>query len=170
MPTKGGKAKKGAGTRTASRGKGNRQNNPRAFKAASGPKSMMRSAHRAMEKQERQYHVNLQDRSVEAAIAPPIVVAVVGPAGVGKSTLIRSLVKHWTKQNLKETHGPITVVTGKSRRVTLVECPTDLNAMCDLAKIADLVLLVVDGAFGFEMETFEFLNMCQVPRCGLRRV
>ena len=28
--------------------------------------------------------------------------------------------------------------------------------------MADLVLLMVDGAFGFEMETFEFLNMCQV--------
>ena len=24
------------------------------------------------------------------------------------------------------------------------------------------MLLMVDGAFGFEMETFEFLNMCQV--------
>ena len=36
--------------------------------------------------------------------------------------------------------------------------------MCDLAKIADLVLLVVDGHFGFEMETFEFLNMCQARR------
>jgi ribosome biogenesis protein BMS1 len=40
---------------------------------------------------------------------------------VGKSTLIRSLVKNWTKQNLKETHGPVTVVTGKGRRVTLIE-------------------------------------------------
>ena len=27
--------------------------------------------------------------------------------------------------------------------------------------MADLVLLVVDAAYGFEMETFEFLNMCQ---------
>ena len=30
------------------------------------------------------------------------------------------------------------------------------------AKVADLVLLMVDGSFGFEMETFEFLNMLQV--------
>ena len=38
----------------------------------------------------------------------------------------------------------------------------DLNAMIDAAKYADLVLLLVDGAFGFEMETFEFLNILQV--------
>ena len=38
----------------------------------------------------------------------------------------------------------------------------DMNAMIDAAKYADLVLLMVDGGFGFEMETFEFLNICQV--------
>jgi hypothetical protein len=48
--------------------------------------------------------------------------------------------------------------------LSICRCPPDLNAMCDLAKIADLVLLVVDGHFGFEMETFEFLNMCQVRK------
>jgi len=59
--------------------------------------------------------------------------------------------------------GPITVVAGKSKRITLFECPSDdLCAMLDLAKTADLVLLMVDGSFGFEMETFEFLNMLQV--------
>ena len=31
-----------------------------------------------------------------------------------------------------------------------------------MCQVADLVLLVVDGAYGFEMETYEFLNMCQV--------
>jgi ribosome biogenesis protein BMS1 len=31
----------------------------------------------------------------------------------------------------------------------------------DCAKIADLVLLCVDAKFGFEMETFEFLNILQ---------
>lgn len=34
--------------------------------------------------------------------------------------------------------------------------------MIDAAKYADLVLLLIDAAFGFEMETFEFLNLLQV--------
>ena len=38
----------------------------------------------------------------------------------------------------------------------------DLHGMIDASKYADLVLLMVDGAFGFEMETFEFLNLLQV--------
>lgn len=50
---------------------------------------------------------------------------------------------------------------GKRRRLTLIECGSDLNTMLDVAKMADLILLVVDASFGFEMETFEFLNILQ---------
>ena len=65
-------------------------------------------------------------------------------------------------QRLHEVRGPITLVTGKDRRVTLLECPSDdVCAMVDVAKVADLVLLLVDASFGFEMETFEFLAMLQ---------
>ena len=75
---------------------------------------------------------------------------------------------------------------GKKRRLTIIECGNELNTMIDVAKVADLVclcsllifdmyvkahndthiyrqvLLLVDGSFGFEMETFEFLNILQV--------
>jgi hypothetical protein len=37
-----------------------------------------------------------------------------------------------------------------------------MHSMIDAAKYADLVLLLIDAAFGFEMETFEFLNLLQV--------
>ncbi len=72
-----------------------------------------------------------------------------------------SQVKHYTGHSVSNVHGPITVVSGKKRRLTLMECPNDLNAMCDIAKTADLILLLIDGSFGFEMETFEFLNVAQ---------
>ena len=61
-----------------------------------------------------------------------------------------------------DVKGPITVVSSKKRRLTFIECPNDISSMIDLGKIADLVLLMVDGSFGFEMETFEFLNVLQV--------
>lgn len=92
--------------------------------------------------------------------APPIVVGVVGPPGVGKTTLIKSLIRRYTKQTLSAPNGPITVVTSKRRRLTFMECPADsLAAMIDVAKVVDIVLLMIDGNYGFEMETMEFLNV-----------
>jgi len=52
------------------------------------------------------------------------------------------------------------VVTSKRRRLSFLECPADsLASMIDVSKIADIVLLMIDGNFGFEMETMEFLNV-----------
>ena len=70
---------------------------------------------------------------------------------MGKTTLIKSLVKRYTKQTLSEIKGPVTVVSGKKRRLTFIECNNDLNSMIDIGKIADLVLLMIDGSYGFEM-------------------
>ena len=84
-----------------------------------------------------------------------------GPPGVGKTTLIKSLVKHYTRHNLSQVRGPISIVSGKNRRLTIVECGNDLASMMDVGKSADLILLMIDGSFGFEMETFEFLNILQ---------
>ena len=44
---------------------------------------------------------------------PPVIIAVVGPPGTGKSTLIKSLIRRLTKTTLTEINGPITVVSGK---------------------------------------------------------
>lgn len=54
---------------------------------------------------------------------PPYVIVVHGPPGVGKTTLIKNLLKHYTNQNIGDIKGPITVVSGKTRRLTFVECP-----------------------------------------------
>jgi len=92
---------------------------------------------------------------------PPIVIVVVGPPKVGKTTLINNLIKTFTRQPLTTINGPVTIVSGKRRRITVIECNNDINSMIDLAKVADLVLLMIDASFGFEMEIFEFLNICQ---------
>ena len=70
---------------------------------------------------------------------------------MGKSTLIKSLVRRYTKQTLTDIRGPVTIVSGKLRRLTFIECNNDLNSMIDIGKVADLVLLMIDGSFGFEM-------------------
>jgi ribosome biogenesis protein BMS1 len=90
---------------------------------------------------------------------PPRLVTIVGPPGVGKTTLLKSLIKRYAKETLSEPQGPITVVTSKRQRLTFVECPNELEAMVDMSKVADIVLLMIDGNFGFEMETMEFLNI-----------
>ena len=43
---------------------------------------------------------------------PPVVVVVVGPPRIGKSTLISSLVKTYSRQPLTDVKGPVTVVSG----------------------------------------------------------
>lgn len=134
--------------------------NAKAF-AVSAPGKMARSMLRSSDVKERKLHVPMIDRTPDDD-PPPVIVAVVGPPGTGKTTLIKSLVRRMTKTTLTEINGPITVVSGKRRRLTFMECPADdLNSMIDIAKIADLVLLMMDGNFGFEMETMEFLNIAQ---------
>ena len=131
--------------------------NPKAF-AFANPGRSFKQAVRSHEIKERRLHVPLVDRSPEEA--PPLICAVVGPPGVGKTTLIKSLIRRYTKQNLSSPTGPLTVVTSKKRRITFLECPSDkLESMVDVSKIADIVLLMIDGNFGFEMETMEFLKL-----------
>ncbi|KAF8725341.1 U3 snoRNA binding, partial [Rhizoctonia solani] len=133
--------------------------NEKAFAPKSGRKAD-RQGRRTAEKDQTRLHVPLVNRTPEDE-PPPVIVAIVGPPGVGKTTLVKSLVRRYTKHTLSEVKGPITVVAGKKRRLTFVECNNDLNSMIDIGKIADLVLLMIDGSFGFEMETFEFLNILQ---------
>ncbi|KAI3904037.1 hypothetical protein MKW92_017568 [Papaver armeniacum] len=61
-----------------------------------------------------------------------------------------------------DIQGPVTIITAdKRKRLQFVECPDHISAMIDASKYADLVLLMVDANYGFEAETFEFLNLLQ---------
>ncbi|KAF8634177.1 hypothetical protein AX15_001042 [Amanita polypyramis BW_CC] len=133
--------------------------NEKAFAPKSGRKAE-RQGRRKVELDQTRLHVPLVNRTPDDE-PPPVIVAIVGPPGVGKTTLLKSLVRRYTKQTLSDAKGPITVVSGKKRRLTFVECNNDLNSMIDIGKIADLVLLMIDSSFGFEMETFEFINILQ---------
>ncbi|XP_072312801.1 ribosome biogenesis protein BMS1 homolog [Eucyclogobius newberryi] len=136
-----------------------RKRNPKAFSVQSAVR-MAKTFHRAQDIKAKKHHIPLVDRT--PLEPPPVVIVVMGPPKVGKSTLIRCLIKNFTRQKLGDICGPVTIVSGKKRRLTFMECTNDINTMIDLAKVADLVLMLIDASFGFEMETFEFLNICQV--------
>ncbi|CAG4928821.1 unnamed protein product [Colias eurytheme] len=136
-----------------------RQRNPKAFAI----QSVVRAERQFRRKEDviaKKQHIPQVDKT--PLEPPPIIVAVVGPPRVGKTTVINNLIKSFIKTNVTSTKGPITIVTSKKRRITLIECNNDVNSMIDIAKCADLVLLLCDASFGFEMEIFEFLNICQV--------
>ena len=154
------KAHRGAAKRTGAKKKLHQNgNNAKAF-AVSAPRKLERMARRSHDVNERKLHVPMVDRTPDDD-PPPVIVAVMGPPGTGKSTLIKSLIRRLTKTTLTEIKGPITVVSGKRRRLTFIEVNNDLNSMIDIAKVADLVLMLIDGNYGLEMETMEFLNIAQ---------
>ncbi|XP_076182699.1 ribosome biogenesis protein BMS1 homolog [Ptiloglossa arizonensis] len=142
-----------------------KQKNPKAFTFHSAIKAE-RQFRRKQDIETKKQHVPLVDRT--PLEPPPVLVAVVGPPKVGKSLVIQCLIKSYVKQPLINIVGPITIVSSKKRRVTFLECNNDINSMIDIAKVADLVLLLIDASFGFEMEIFEFLNICQVH--GMPRI
>ena len=70
-----------------------------------------RSTRRTLDKQTKKHHIPVVDRQPREP--PPAVVMVAGPPRVGKTTLISSLVKNYTRQNVVDAKGPVTVVSGE---------------------------------------------------------
>jgi ribosome biogenesis protein BMS1 len=136
-----------------------KRKNTKAFNV-SNVVSAKKNIQRNLDKAQQKEVVPLVNR--EEAVPPPSLVVVMGPKSCGKTTLIRSLVKIYTGQNMTDTTGPVTVIAGNKKRFTFFECPLDLYSMTDLAKVPDLVLLMIDASYGLEMETFEYLNLLQL--------
>ncbi|VDO97435.1 unnamed protein product [Schistosoma margrebowiei] len=140
-------------------------NNPKAFAVQHTTKAS-RLVQRTLDHQTKRHHL-LQSKYV-SAVSPPYIVAIVGPPKSGKSTLLRGLIKHFAHLSVGVIKGPVTVVVGKKERFTFIECGCEINSMLDAAKIADVVLLLVNVRAGLEMYHFEFINMIQAH--GMPRV
>lgn len=83
--------------------------NPKAFTYKSAIKAA-RAMRRTLDKNSKKQHVPKVDRT--PLQPPPVCVAVVGPPKVGKSTLIRCLVKNYTRQSVTAMQGPVTLISG----------------------------------------------------------
>lgn len=90
---------------------------------------------------------------------PPPFISVVGPPQSGKSTLVKSIVKYLTHQQMDGIKGPVTLSSPKTRRMTLFEARADVHQFVDVSKVSDLVVFTINGETGLEMETFEFLSL-----------
>ncbi|RZC85800.1 hypothetical protein C5167_026471 [Papaver somniferum] len=91
---------------------------------------------------------------------PPYVIVVHGPPKVGKTLLIKCLEDDFSRRNVA---GPSRcLLLGDKIRIQFVECPNNVNGMIDAAKYADAVMFLIDADYGFEMETFEFLELLKV--------
>ena len=89
-------------------------------------KSAVRAARQFRRKQDvetKRHHEPVVDRT--PLEPPPYIIAVVGPPRVGKSTLINSLLKNFTRQQLSDVKGPITIVSGEciqSLTTVVIKC------------------------------------------------
>ena len=99
---------------------GEDQKNPKAFAYRSAIKAA-RSKRRTLDIKEKRHHLPQVDRTPTEP--PPVLVAVVGPPKVGKTTLINGLVKHFTHHTVSKNQGPVTVVSGMSYRSIRYELP-----------------------------------------------
>ena len=97
----------------AKRGEEDGGSNPKAFTFKSAVRAA-RSGRRKLDISAKRQRVPEVDRT--PLQPPPVCVAVVGPPKVGKTTLIRDLVRNFTRQTLTESKGPITVVSGERWR------------------------------------------------------
>ena len=86
------------------------QRNPRAFSFKSAVRAS-RQFRRKQDAETKKHHEPTVDRT--PLEPPPYIIAVVGPPKVGKTTLINSLLKNFTRQQLSDVKGPVTVVSGR---------------------------------------------------------
>lgn len=85
------------------------QRNPKAFSFKSAVRAS-RQFRRKQDVETKRHHEPVVDRT--PLEPPPYIIAVVGPPKVGKTTLINSLLKNFTRQQLSDVKGPVTMVSG----------------------------------------------------------
>ncbi|KAI5190102.1 ribosome biogenesis protein BMS1 [Nematocida minor] len=116
------------------------------------------AAQKKLRYEESKYQTPIVMRKYGVEPAPPMVV-IFGPPSSGKTLLMNSIVRHYTRQKIEKINGVVTLMASKLKRISFYECPANLATMTDSSKVADLMVLVIDAQIGLEIETFEMLNL-----------
>lgn len=86
-------------------------------------------------------------------------IAIIGCGQSGKTTLTKAIAKSISGKSITSPCGPITLSVSATKRITLFDCPTSLTAILDVARVVDLVILVIDCSKGIETDIYEYLNI-----------
>mmetsp|Transcript_38973 Transcript_38973/g.79785 ORF Transcript_38973/g.79785 Transcript_38973/m.79785 type:complete len:310 (+) Transcript_38973:52-981(+) len=98
----------------------------------------------------------------------PMTISVVGPRKTGKTTMIDSLLFFFGKFGQVSYNSPVTVFTEEEAPIVLLEGHSDILSAVNLSKASEIVILVIDGFFGLELETFEFITLSKMN--GVKKI
>lgn len=96
----------------------------------------------------------------------PKIISIIGPKKSGKTTLIESIGYYFNKNFNQNQKGPFLIHNENKEDFILIESPLDILSISNLTKVSDIIILVIDGFFGLELETFEtisFINSNGTP-------
>lgn len=86
-------------------------------------------------------------------------ISIVGPRQSGKTTLLKSIVNHYTKIKNWDPSMTISILNPKGDMNFFFENISDILSIINCIKVSDLIISIIDGFFGLEMETFETLSI-----------
>jgi len=86
------------------------------------------------------------------------VISIVGPRKSGKTTFINSLTNSIQSEQRLLLKQHTSLITKNGKNFLFIESTSDTLDLLNLSKISDIVVFMIDGYFGLELETFEFMN------------
>ena len=85
------------------------------------------------------------------------IISIVGPAQAGKSTLLKSIVNYSTKINKFDVSNMVLILNSKKQLTVFIEAIPNIFSNLKCIKLSNLVISMIDGFFGMELDTFETL-------------
>ena len=88
----------------------------------------------------------------------PFIISIGGPRQSGKTTLIKSLVYHYTKESKFTGSNIVSILNPTGELSILLENINDTLSSITCLKISDLIISTIDGFFGIELISKNYVN------------